>query len=336
MNATNKQAKQNTGEVCGGREDDDDSIQDEESNQSSEDDDMTNLRSNDIATVRAARVAAITNSTSFLAASMLDEAPTTSEDNFSSVVGDSFHFMDRPKVPMQHEDGKKGYFVALRQAWFQWDLTKLAEVKATLRDERGMNDSAIEAMLYYDVDFFHVRVPRIVLPPSKLYWRVCAVYELYGPMLDAKTKAPLFNKAAWKKANNVLIEILADNASDPCGMVFYSQKLTVKGEPAFDSHGHAILDCSRGSNDTECAHKQFITTFGTWNTGVEKSDVLMAEWHHRYNQRVSDERRRLGFPRIGHYDTWLLIDHLQIIVERNHCHRPWYRRERYPDYGVSS
>ena len=44
------------------------------------------------------------------------------------------------------------------------------------------------------------------------------------------------------------------------------------------------------------------------------SDVLMAEWRHRYNQHVS-ERRRLGFPRIGHSDTWL-IDYLQIIVER--------------------
>jgi hypothetical protein len=174
MNATNNQANQNTGEVCGGHEDDDDSIQDEESNQSSEDDDMTNLTSNDVATVRAAMVAAITNSMSFLAASMLDEVPTTIEGNFSSVVGDSFHFMDRPKVPMQHV-GKKGYFVALRQAWFQWDLTKLAEVKATLHDERGMNDSAIEAMLYYDVDFFRVRVPHIVLPPSKLYWGVCVL-----------------------------------------------------------------------------------------------------------------------------------------------------------------
>ena len=87
-------------------------------------------------------------------------------------------------------------FVALRQAWFQWDITKLAEVKATLRDERGMNDSEIEAMLYYDIHYFRVRVPCIVLPPSKLYWRVCAVYEMYGPMTDAKTKAPLFNKAA--------------------------------------------------------------------------------------------------------------------------------------------
>ncbi len=52
----------------------------------------------------------------------------------------------------------------------------------------------------------------------------------------------------------ICAEILAGNASDPCGMVIYSQQLTTKGEPAYDSHDHAILDCSCGSNDTECAH----------------------------------------------------------------------------------
>ena len=116
----------------------------------------------------------------------------------------------------------------------------------------------------------------------------------------------------------MLKEILAGNASGPCGVGFYSQQLTAGGEPAYGSHEHALLDldCSRGSNDTECAHKQFITTFGMWNTGVEMSDVLMAEWRHRYNAHVS-ERWRLGFPVIGHYDTWL-IDYLQIIVKRNH------------------
>ena len=143
-----------------------------------------------------------------------------------------------------------------------------------------MKDSKIEAMLYCDVDYFCVNAPQIVLPPLKLYWHVRAVHEMYGPITDAKTKAPLFNNAAWKKVNNVLKEILA--AMHLTHMVFYSQQLTAKGEPAYDSRDHAILDCSRGFNDTECAHKQFITTFGTWNTGVEVSDVLMAEWGHRY------------------------------------------------------
>ncbi len=46
----------------------------------------------------------------------------------------------------------------------------------------------IDAVLYYDVDYLHVRVPHVVVPPSKLYWHVRAVYEMYGTMLDAKTK----------------------------------------------------------------------------------------------------------------------------------------------------
>jgi hypothetical protein len=62
---------------------------------------------------------------------------------------------------------------------------------------------------------------------------------MFGPMTDAKTKAPLFNNAAWKKANNVLKEILASNATDPLGMVFYLQQLTAKGEPNYGSHDHA-------------------------------------------------------------------------------------------------
>ena len=142
------------------------------------------------------------------------------------------------------------------------------------------------------------------------------MYELYGNMVDSKTNVPLINTTNWGRANNVLKEILDGNISDPPGVSFYSQRLNNKGEPAIDSHGIPLLDCSRGSNDVECAHKQFITTFGTWCTGVEMSDKLMAEWRHRYNQHVS-EHRRFGFPKIGHSDTWL-IDSLQLLVERNH------------------
>jgi hypothetical protein len=77
-----------------------------------------------------------------------------------------------------------------------------------------------------------------------------------------------------------------------------------------------LLDCSRGTSDTECAHKQIITAYGSWVAGVELSDTLLREWRHRYNHRIA-ERRRLGFPKIGHYDTWR-IDKLQLLVEHNH------------------
>ena len=35
---------------------------------------------------------------------------------------------------------------------------------------------------------------------------------------------------------------------------------------ALDQYGIALIDCSRGTNDTECVHKQIVTTFGYWNT----------------------------------------------------------------------
>ena len=136
------------------------------------------------------------------------------------------------------------------------------------------------------------------------------------PQLDSKTGNPLFNKRAWAKANNVLIDILEGNAADPPGVNFYFQSLDAKGEPAFDEHGFALLVCNRGTNDVENSHKHIVTSFGTWMVGVETSDHLLAERRHRLNHRIS-ELKRAGFPKFGHYDTWL-IDKLQVLVELNH------------------
>jgi len=69
-----------------------------------------------------------------------------------------------------------------------------------------------------------------------------------------------------------------------------------------DALGLPFFDCNRGTNDVEGFHKQILTTFGTWQTGVEMSDKLMAERRHRFTQLIS-ERRRLGFPCLGHFDT---------------------------------
>jgi hypothetical protein len=139
------------------------------------------------------------------------------------------------------------------------------------------------------------------------YHRVRAVYALYGPQVDSETKLPLFNTAAWDRANNVLAEILAGHVADPPGVQFYFQSLNTKGEPMFDEHGLPLLDCNRGTNDVENSHKQLLATFGSWCTGAEMVDCLLAERRHRYN--VSEHKWR-GFPKTGHNDTWI-IDHWQ-------------------------
>jgi len=105
------------------------------------------------------------------------------------VVGDAFHYFNRHKVPV-HNPFKKGYFVAMQNAWFVWDEPILEQVKASL-SASGMPDAEIEAKMYYNVAYFRARVPRVVPPPSKLYFRVRAVYEVYGPKEDESGK-PLF------------------------------------------------------------------------------------------------------------------------------------------------
>ena len=85
------------------------------------------------------------------------------------------------------------------------------------------------------------------------------------------------------------------------------------GAPATNNLGLALLECWRGTSITECVHKQVEHTFGSWHTGSEMGFALLAVFRHMYTQGVS-ERRRLGFPRIGHFCTWL-IDKIQLLVE---------------------
>ena len=241
--------------------------------------DAAGLTMDEIACARAAVAAAVRGIHLFGGEVPLDAPPEVIHDLFSSVVGDAFHFMDRPRVPIHH-DAKKGYFVALTAAWFASNEERLEEVKAALRAD-GFDDEAIEAKMYYNRAWFRERVERVVLPPSQLYWRVRAVFEIYGPMLDKKTGNPLFNADAWKKANNVLREICLGYCSDPPGISFYTQRVTSSGELMVDDRGLALLHCNRGTNDVECVHKQIIATFGSWCTGIEMSDALVAEFRHR-------------------------------------------------------
>ena len=143
-----------------------------------------------------------------------------------------------------------------------------------------------------------------------------------------KTRKPLFNDTAWGKANNVLKEILAGHGSDPPGIIFYHPAVTADGSIRKDRFGLTIYDCVRGNGMVECIHKQLVDCFGRWRAGPRLAKALLQEWRHRFNQRMS-ERRRAGFPKIGHYDTWL-IDELQLLVWHNHG------KDLYPHWSNSS
>ena len=244
----------------------------------------------------------------------LPPKPELIEEKFSAVLGDVFHAMDRTKVPVKHE-AKKSYFVALREAFLVWNPTRMKELE-TRMSESGMTEEEIEQQKYFNARLFRECVERKVPSPKILYWRVRAVYALFGNMVDGKTNKPLFNKKAWKKANNVLRDILDGFYSDPPGLNFYTKKLGKNGDFIENKYGMEVIECFRGTNRTESYHKNLSVTFGSWSVGVEMSDCLLAERRHRHNHKCS-ERRRLGFPVLGHYDTWL-VDQLQNLVKENH------------------
>jgi hypothetical protein len=244
----------------------------------------------------------------------LDPPPSRIDNKALAVLGDGFHNMDRPKVSVHH-DYKKPYFYALMEALYCWDSKLLGGVKAVLRED-GMSDEEIASMMYFNADYFKACVPRVILPPTRLYWRLRAVFSLFGPLRDPKSGKPLFNDEAWKKARNLLKEVVQGLISDPPGIAFYNPKYNAKGEIMVNRHGTPLLQCSRSTSTLESMHKQLCDSFSTWTTGCKMAHCLLGEFRHRYTHNMS-ERRRPGFPRIGHYDTWL-IDELQNLVLENH------------------
>ena len=62
---------------------------------------------------------------------------------------------------------------------------------------------------YFSRKWFTKGVRRYCLPPSRLYWRVRAVFGFFGSKVDPETNKTLFNKTAWTKAQTILKEITA-------------------------------------------------------------------------------------------------------------------------------
>jgi hypothetical protein len=87
------------------------------------------------------------------------------------------------------------------------DPNHLKELKSILL-RGGWTEEEFESMLYYKPSFFRERFKRVALPPRQMYYRVRAVSVSFGYRKDSRTKQPLFNERAWRKADNILKEIL--------------------------------------------------------------------------------------------------------------------------------
>jgi hypothetical protein len=106
----------------------------------------------------------------------------------ASGLGDSFHHMDRDKVPMHHSI-KKAYCVALRRTWFMFKPTTFDALVAALKAD-GLTDAPHAAA-------------RATLP---LGARRARLVRHAGGLQDGRLS---FQRRRLGRANNVLAEIHA-------------------------------------------------------------------------------------------------------------------------------
>ena len=83
-----------------------------------------------------------------------------------------------------------------------------------------------------------------------------------------------------------------------------------------NKYGMLMYDSSRRTNRVGSAHKDPIAIGRGCNTSIKLPVALLCKKRHCHNQRV-DKIHRLGYPKISHYDIWL-IEGLQLLYMSNH------------------
>ena len=133
----------------------------------------------------------------------------------SRVLKDPFHVFNMIYIPKGH--GLLYDFAhALHDAIFipdKEDKDRIGAFAASLDPPQTW-----ATFLRYRASFLWKRCKRVIPPPEVLYPMVVKVFHTYGPLKDAKTGQPLFNKAAWKSAKNILSLIQNGYLSDPPGI----------------------------------------------------------------------------------------------------------------------
>jgi hypothetical protein len=159
----------------------------------------------------------------------------------SRVLMDVWHAMARIKVSKEH-GLRRPFARALRDAILIPDAADKSHVSEYLASiGTSWND-----VLCTNARWLWKHCKRTIPPPEELYPLVKEVYSTFGPLLDAKTRQPLFNSRAWKDAGNVLKAIKMGLLSDPPGIPLYFQIGIDK------KHGNLpIYRCARGTNNAE-------------------------------------------------------------------------------------
>lgn len=222
----------------------------------------------------------------------------------SGVRGDIMHAMDRVLKKVSKRHGATALFArSFAAALMLYNQSDTEAVKKAAAVQ--FPDLPWEQVLFRQPEWVHRRVRRVVPQPDALVPRLKEVFKRFGPIMDASTNQPLFNKAARKAAKQVLGLAAAGWLSDPSGVGMYVFRRR-------DRHYLPLWLCCRGTNSNEgSVHQKLVKTFQSMKgASAEIIHYALLEWVHRTNVRAAHQNR--GWPFYGHYDVWIVDDIVQL------------------------
>ncbi|KAG2216099.1 hypothetical protein INT45_001361 [Circinella minor] len=206
-----------------------------------------------------------------------------------------YHFMALIKIPRQHVLAKE-FARRLRDAVFVVDKDDRKKVEEYL-GKKGLTWAYI---MNTNASWILRRVKRVVPSPDELGPVVQELFDEYGNLICVKTGRTLFDKNAWKQADNMIKAIYEGQISDhPDVPLYYKIGFDKKA-------GLSIYRCCRGTNSLEGGvHQNIIRAIGSSGAGPHMADCFLAEYRLRHNIKVGS-MNRYQKPHKSHYDLWMI------------------------------
>ena len=197
----------------------------------------------------------------------------------SRVLKDVFHVFNMLRLSTTH-GLRKEFARALRDILFvadKEDRMRIATWATKLNPPK-----TFEQLESSKPNWVRKRCRRIIPPPHDLFPMVEKLFLEYGPLKDASTHLPLFNKQNWKTAKQILELIQQGYVSDPPGIALYS---IIAVDAKADNL--PIYRCSRGTNFTEGGvHTHLRSRLPTSGASVRHVNACLSDFVLQHNIRV--------------------------------------------------
>ena len=144
-----------------------------------------------------------------------------------------------------------------------------------------------------------------MVPPSPiLLQRYDMVNNVYGGLIDKKTRKPLLRAEAREAVKRLRVHIKADCLTDPVGLPMYFQA----GKDS--ATGSSLYRCIRGTNDLEGYHLH-MRLLVAWCISPRLAHLLLLEHNFRWNLRQAIENRGL-YPTVGGFYDQPVFEAIQV------------------------